>query len=99
MDQSAIVIRPKQPFIDWVNSTAGPTYEECGEDFNVYLVSGFEDEGDENRQLRKHYLEIFENELAAYYQDESRWPKPRDFKTFQAWFSVSFHSLVFDLTT
>ena len=98
IDRSAVVVKLKQPFIDWANSFEGPRFEECSDWFNVYLLPDCESEEDEKRFLRKYFTKIFEGELTSWNLDKSTWPNIRDFKIFETWFEVSFHSLVFDLT-
>ena len=47
--------------------------------------------------VKSIYSDIFEEELNAWYRDRKLWPKKRDYKTFQKWFEVKAHSMVFDM--
>ena len=66
-------------------------------DCSAYLIDEIEEDGDEERILKKIYRRIFEEELHAWMRDENVWPERRDYPTFREWFDVEFQSLVFDL--
>lgn len=102
INRAVVVIKPKQPFLDWVNSTEDEgdediTLAEIQEDHSVYLVKSYEEIGGHLKVLRVVYDEIFENELWGWCTDESLWPQKRDYATFKKWFDIEAHSLVFDL--
>ena len=65
LNRSAIVVTPKQPFLDW---------------------------------LRDSCEEIFEEQLAGWYTDESAWPRDRGFDVFRRWFDYQHHSMLIDLS-
>jgi len=44
-----------------------------------------------------NYLEIFEEELFSWIEDDSLWPAPRTFELFSEWIQVSYQSMVVDL--
>ena len=100
LDRSAIIVIPKQPLLDWLHSIDpdGPrsTLSEMAEDPTVYLVRACESDRAFNDRLRKIFPAIFENELAAWFTDESLWPTDRTLKTFREWFDIRFHSMVFE---
>ena len=105
MDVSILIIRPKQPFIDWVNEQCKnegfPTIaienynDECGP--HTYLIPDFEELSKANRWLKKHYLILFEEELAGWTTDENDWPEDLSFKVFTQWFDFEFNLMIFDL--
>ncbi len=102
VNRSLVVVKPRQPYVDWANSFVEDDDEVHGiaffhRDCTAYLIDEIEEEGDEERILKKVYRRIFEEELYAWMTDESVWPEKRDYPTFRAWFDVAFHSLVFDL--
>ena len=101
-NRSLVVVKPRQPYVGWANSFVEDDDEVHGiaffhRDCTAYLIDEIEEEGDEERILKKVYRRIFEEALYAWMTDESVWPEKRDYPTFRAWFDVAFHSLVFDL--
>lgn len=100
LNRIAIVLRPRQPFIDWINGTDPDgrplTLAEVDEDCSLYLVSEDPDD-DVERALADVWREIFEQELFGWYTDESRWPKELTYTMFQEWFEVEVHSMVREL--
>ena len=98
LNRAALIVRPKQPFLDWAAGLddSGLVPDVTGEQ-TVYLVPEFEND-EEGQQVLKHvYAEIFERELDGWHSDPSAWPQKRHFKTFQEWFSIELHSVVEDL--
>ena len=105
MDASILILHPKQPFIDWVNDqlirddlptvTTENYNDECG--LHTYLIPDFEELPKANRWLRKHYLSLFEEELAGWITDENDWPEDLSYKVFAQWFDFEFNLMVFDL--
>lgn len=101
LNRAAITLKYKEPFVRWINEAdpyvedAGITMENANEDRNVYLIS---DEDGENfeKWISANYKTLFENELEDWYADESLWPKKRDKKAFNRWFSVECHTVILD---
>jgi hypothetical protein len=60
-------------------------------------VPCWNDDADLDRVLKRVCRRIFENELSGWTVDEAAWPKRRGFTTFQEWFEVEAHSMVFEL--
>ena len=101
VNRGAIIVRYKEPFIQWINQ-ADPsenkpdiTLQNVNPERTVYLIS---DDDAENIEewIRANYITLFENELDGWYTDEVLWPKKRDYKTFMEWCQVECHSLVLD---
>lgn len=100
IDRSLIVLRPKQPFLDWVQAVAyeeGLTLEEIREDPAAYLIPEFESDEEQTAILKWCYEFLFEALLESWYTDPDVWPKDRSLEMFLEWFDVEFQSLVFDL--
>jgi hypothetical protein len=99
--RSAITITRRQPYIDWANSTADGGVELTGEVANdrrtVYLVVEAEDGSDRGDLLDDHWQDIFEEELAAWTEDESGWPTSRTREMFDRWFGAELTESVIDL--
>jgi hypothetical protein len=99
--RTALVIKPKQPYIQWANSLdedgvkLGVDFEMEGRVYLVDNASGFD--LDVEATVAPHFEFIFEEELNAWHRVESDWPARRDFDTFLEWFEVEYHSMVIDL--
>jgi len=99
VNRSVLIVKPKQPLVDWLNSLDDPSFtlEECQEDPTAYLIPEIQLEADKQNDLKEHFSEIFEQELASWNRDEETWPKNRTLKTFRQWFDASFHTMTIDL--
>jgi len=101
-DFSVMVVRPKQPYLDWTRSdddqSVQVSLEDLRHDCTAYVVPVVESPEDEQRVVRKYHAQVFENELFSWSTDPSTWPKRRGLKTFREWFDVEFHSVVMSLT-
>ncbi|MES0874948.1 hypothetical protein [Sinimarinibacterium thermocellulolyticum] len=100
LNRSAVVVRYRQPFVDWINrcdptGDGGMTLLEANEDPTVYLVEA-ESRQDFERWLRLNHEPIFEALLEDWYTDETLWPADRSIETLKLWCSFEFHSTVFD---
>lgn len=100
LNRSAVVVRPKQPFVDWLRSVEeldlpSITLDEL--DKTLYLVPDYEDPADAEKVLKKVCDEIFCRELEGWYTDESVWPKDRSLKVFKQWFEVEHFDVVEDV--
>ena len=106
MDASILILKPKQPLIDWVNEQLSQddiptktlkTYDddECGP--TTYLIPDFEDLPKAKRWLKKHCRPLFEEVLSGWTADENDWPKDLSYKTFTQWFSPEFNLMAFDM--
>ena len=95
INRQAIVVKPKKAFFDWAESTDDlfMSYEE--NEVNTYLVA----EGIDNLEawIKKNYKKLFEYELGNEFTEKKLWPKKRDYKMFQQWFSVDISTLIYDL--
>ena len=97
INRNAIVVKPKKPVLDWVNSDYPEKPVFTPGEGNVYLI-GERDSNEEFAQwLKRNFDEIFQNELNDWYTNEEVWPQKRTFKMFQEWFDYDIHSMVLDL--
>ena len=102
VNRSVMVVKPKQPFLDWLNSLDNDdemnlTLEELQIDSTAYLVPEFQTSEDQAEIVVWSHKYVFEEELMAWYTFEEEWPPIRDLDTFLEWFEVDFHSTVVDL--
>ncbi|MBP6978133.1 MAG: DUF6398 domain-containing protein [Bacteroidales bacterium] len=103
LDKVAIFVRPKQPFINWINEV-NPRKPWTLDDFydgNTYLLSSEEydivDKEDIEQMLAENYIEIFENELQDVCTDTNYWPETINLDMFKEWFEYHVSSMVYDL--
>lgn len=97
LNRSSITVTYKKPFVDWHNRLLPefPIDNNKLVESSTYLVRELFDDAD--KLLRKHYKEIFENELYNMWTDENDWPQKITYKLFNEWFSVEIAGFVYDL--
>lgn len=82
VNRAAVVVRPKQSFIDWANhfNDGGPllNLEDARRHPDVFLVDDLENEPKPEKVLRRYYRTIFKHQLEAWMTDEDTWPLKRD---------------------
>jgi hypothetical protein len=101
VNRSILIIRPKQPYLDWINQVEDKDIKWEMSDINdepsVYLLSEFDDELSARRSLKKNFKLIFERELEGWNRDPGNWVKPITYKLFQDWFDIELGSEIIDL--
>jgi hypothetical protein len=96
INRYAIVVKPKQPLLNWINALY-PDMLEDGTETTVYLVKERETDGATEKWLKKNFDDIFENELNDRHTDENDWPQNRTYKLFTEWFDTGIHTTVLDM--
>ena len=102
VNRTAVVVRAKQPFLDWLHS-ADPTSRhltlpDLNQEASVYLLPDSDSNEKAGRYLRKFCAQIFAHELDGWFRVPSAWPKDLTFQVFTTgWFECSYHSMVLDL--
>lgn len=101
INRGVVVVKPKQPFLDWLRALPTPatdvSLEELREDCSAYLLPDWEDEEHLQRMLVRCCKDVFVDELRAWCTDESVFPEQRSWPVFCEWFEVESHSMVFNL--
>lgn len=98
LNRSAIVVRPKPPFVAWLNGVENDPVDEASlKDRTVYLIPDFDFQSGYERIFNEVWPLIFERELEAWYTDETLWPQQRTLALFNEWFSVEVHEIIEDL--
>jgi hypothetical protein len=101
INRSAIVVRPAQPFLDWLHrvdpTSVHLTLEDLQQEPTIYLVPECDSQDEAMKYLGESVSEIIEEQLEGWYRVPEVWPAKRDLTTFQSWFEVSFHSIIVDL--
>jgi hypothetical protein len=101
INRTAVVIKPKEPFVDWLNQVPNEdhdfTLERISGDNVTYLIPEFFGPVESLAYVKKKFALIFENALMGWYTDKKLWPKKRNWKIFQEWFEIEINSEVIDL--
>lgn len=100
LNRSALVVKIKQPFLDWLRSLPEPadvTLEQVNSDNTVYLLSDFWSDDAQDETIEAFYDLIFEDQLNGWWTEKQDWPPERDFAMFKKWFDAELHSIVHDL--
>ncbi len=106
LNRAAVVLRYKQPYVDWVQIAGTDPLGECSlaeanNDRETFLIPSFNSpvdpvDGTEDaiKWVEKRWKMFFEHILKAWIQDESAWPPNRTLKMFREWFDVEYSSIV-----
>ncbi len=100
INRTAIVVKPAQPFLDWLHR-ADPTSKDLSLDdlqreATVYLLPEMDNEAEALECLEEFCGQMFEEQLDGWYRVPSAWPGRRDLEAFDHWFAWGFHSMVVD---
>ena len=100
VDRVAAVVRPTEKMLNFLKQQSG-YHETSGigpqKDCTILLIPQFEGPGQATAYIKGMAQAIFEGELASWDIDPSLWPKDRSYATFSQWFSIEYHSLIYDL--
>ena len=101
INRAAVVIKPKQPFVDWINSmpddSSDYTLERINKDNLTFLIPQYDDPDNAKKYIKKNYKMIFDFELWGWITGEEFWPKKRNWQMFNKWFDIEINSGLFDL--
>ena len=101
VDRSAIVVTPKQPFLDWLHAVDPTSSELKLADLSIeptiYLIPECEVPEDVVECLQDVCGEIFQDQLNGWYRVRAVWPTDRSYEMFCRWFDYRFHSVLLDL--
>ena len=100
VDRSVAVIKPKQPFVDWLNQVPDNDMElsldSLRADCTVIMIPEFDEPEEGVSDVDDLAEKLFEMELSTWYEDPAVWPQDRSLKVFWEWFDVEIHSMVID---
>lgn len=94
INRSAIIVKPKQPFIDWHNSLY-PDSKMDEIDVDIYLVD--DNINDLENFLKKKFDKLFTMLLHDWHTNKKEWPQKRSYKMFNLWFRVEISETIYDL--
>lgn len=97
LNRSAIVIKYKQPFLDWLNSQESDfQFDPASRESNIYLLPDLETHEAMEKWLQKNFDLLFTEELFGWYMNDECWPQNRTYNLFRDWFDYSLHTMIFD---
>src|SRR5713226_7316956 len=100
INRSAIVVRPAQPFLNWLHqvdpTSAHLALDDLALDPTIYLLPECDNKEEAIEYLREVCGEIFEEQLNGWYRLRPAWPAERDLNAFLRWFDWSLHSMIVD---
>jgi hypothetical protein len=100
LNRLAIIIRAKQPFLNWLNivQSEDPLELKNVNEPNIYLIDPKDDYKDaSNRWLKRNYKKIFYSKLFDWHTEPADYPQNLDFKMFKEWFDYEFSDCVVEL--
>ena len=103
INRTAVSITGAQPYIDWTRRHDAAadrgmlTVAHARPYGTAYLLPELELEEDVQEWIEENAAWLFEFQLSSWTDDESTWPRSRDFKTFREWFRIDVHSVVVDM--
>jgi len=101
LNRSAITVKLTQDFVDWINGLEDDseqlTLQDVNEEATVYMIPEIEDEAQLNEMVQEHYLNILENELKSWEEDETQWPEKLSIALFERFLQIDPSVMVFDL--
>lgn len=97
INRNAILVKPKQPFWDWLKTTDSSFEQPTPTEHVIYLIAEKESNKATSSWLKKNFDQIFSSELAGWVKIKSVWPKKRTYQMFNDFFEVEYHSMLMDL--
>ena len=97
LNRCAVVVRPKQPYLDWAKQYQGSGAPFTDDERIVYLLPEYADEKEARQTLERAFDMIFEAELNGWHTNEDDWPQNRTFALFKKWFYIEVNAMVQDL--
>jgi hypothetical protein len=103
VNRTAVTITGAQPYVDWMKGIDADfnkgtlTVSRVKAYGSAFLLPEFDLEEDLQEWVEENASWLFEFQLSAWTEDESKWPGTRDLKTFREWFRVDIHSVVVDV--
>jgi len=102
INRTAAIIRPKQPFLDWLNTLPNPlkdlTLESIRQEAIVFLMPVYDTNEEVLEIVYSDWDLHFEEQLEGWWKRENEWPQNRSLEMFKAWFDVEICSEVVNMT-
>lgn len=97
IDREILIVRPKQPFLDWIKENV-PAYDanEPSEP-GIFLIREAEDDEEMEEIIKEKFLAIFIQMLIEWTADDSKLPQELTYEMFMDWFEVDIYPTAYDL--
>jgi len=95
INRTAIIVKPIQPFYDWIESINEDTPSAQELEPLIYLID--EDIDDFDGWLKKNSEKLFHMALEGWTTNKKKWPQKRSYKMFREWFKVEIATMVYDM--
>ena len=100
VERQVAIIKPKEPYLEWINAVSEPgdhvRLEDLQTDCTAILLPHFDTVEESMNYLEQIFHPIFECELLGWSNDRNAWPNDRTLRLFHEWFAIEFHSEVID---
>lgn len=93
VNRGYILIRPKQPFVEWAKEQDAELFITDDSEPTVYLIE--EDFFEDEQVLKSHFKAIFSAELEGVSENEEAFPEIK-WETFNDWFEAELGTTVVD---
>jgi len=101
VDRIVAVLRPTEKMLNWIKGLPHApdvmTFKNLQNDCTALLLPPFESPKQADAYVRQIYDGIFDSELISWGIPQEDWPKERNYQLFQEWFTVEYHSVLFDV--
>jgi len=95
INRNALIIKPLQPFLDWLNAIYPEDPVNEVNEPSIYLIDDSID--DVEKWLKKNYDTFFTMELNDWHTNKKEWPQRRSYKMFRQWFNVDISTMLYDM--
>jgi len=98
INKTAAVVKPKKPFLDWLNSLPDKpklTLHALNKENHVFLLPEHDTEQELELIIQDLYPYVFKIEVSSFCRDKTLWPEI-NYQRFLDWFDIQVHSMVFD---
>ena len=101
INRAALIVRPKQPYVDWANSMddGGPKADlrHLREDLSIYLVEEIDSLEDLALLIDGYWEWIFHEQLTGWMTDSELWPPELTREMFLEWFDCELSTMIWDM--
>lgn len=97
LNRSAVVVKPKQSFINFINSNHPTPLFPFEKESHVYLIDDGIDSDKMQDWLAQNFDRISMQELHEFHVEEKNIPANRTYRMFKEWFDVKFLGTPHDL--
>ncbi len=91
INRISIVVTPREPYFTWARSIdqQAATLELAEIEFRLVYLVEVPDTWTPDEVIRRHILEIFEEQLHSWHRIKNRWPASRSLRKFREWFNAN----------